>query len=63
MGDISKDYNANEIANKFYDWLIDQGYRETEDKKIDIEDVILDFEHIKVNTPMLFHLLMDISDH
>lgn len=62
MGDIIKEYNVREVAFNFYEWLIEHGYRESEDFEEDIDDIILDFEHIKENVPMLFHLLIDISD-
>lgn len=62
MADITKDYNTKEVAFNFYEWLIEHGYKEPEDIEEDIEDMILDFEYIKENVPMLFHLLIDISD-
>ncbi len=54
--------NVEKIANNFFDWLIDMGYCNAEDKEEDIEDMIEDFRVIQREVPRMFNLLRDICD-
>lgn len=54
--------NAEEVAFKFYDWLIDNEYCSEEDKVEDIADFIKDFIIMQREVPMMFNLLRDICD-
>lgn len=50
------------VANNFYNWLIDLGYRDPEDKEEDMEEVIEDFSTISTEAPRLYNLFRDICD-
>lgn len=50
------------IAHNFYAWLIENEYRNTEDFKKDINEMVEDFEAMKEACPRMFNLLRDISD-
>lgn len=56
------DILTKKVANNFYDWLIDLGYRDTEDKEEDFKEVLKDFTKVKEVAPRLFNLIRDISD-
>lgn len=49
-------------ANNFYDLLIDLGYRNENDKKDDIDDMVEDFMNAFRVAPRLINLLAEISD-
>lgn len=53
---------AKKVALNFYEWLIENEYRDTEDFEEDINEMIEDFEVIKNACPRMFNLLRDISD-
>ena len=54
--------NTREVALNFYEWLIENEYRDVEDFEEDIDDMIKDFEVMKREVPKMFNLLKDISD-
>lgn len=51
-----------QIAINFYSWLIDMGYCDKEDMKLDIDDMTEDFENAFEVAPRLINLLRDISE-
>lgn len=53
---------AREVAMNFYEWLIENEYRDIEDFEEDIDEMIEDFEAMKRVCPRMFNLLRDISD-
>lgn len=53
---------ARKVAENFYEWLIENEYRDAEDFKEDINEMIEDFEVMKREVPRMFNLLRDISD-
>lgn len=46
----------------FYNWLIDMGYCDKEDMKLDIDDMTEDFENAFKVAPRLINLLKEISE-
>ena len=61
MTDLTMIYNAEQVACKFYDWLVQMGYCDVEDEIEDLEDVVMDFQCIQQTAPKLFNLLRSIS--
>lgn len=53
---------AREVAFNFYEWLIENEYRDQKDFEEDIDEMIEDFEVMKDEIPRMFNLLRDISD-
>ena len=58
----SETTEVKRVANNFYDWLIDLDYRDKDDKKEDIADVLEDLTKVKEVAPKLFNLIKEISD-
>lgn len=54
--------DAVDVANNFYDWLIDLEYASKEDKEEDLAYMVEDFTDMKIHIPRVFNLLRDISD-
>ena len=54
--------NAKEVAFNFYEWLIENEYRDAEDFEEDIDEMIEDFTVMQEEAPRMFNLLRDISD-
>jgi len=52
--------DSNEVANKFYDFLISNGYKTETDKSEDINDMIIDFAELQKCAPKLFNLFKEI---
>lgn len=49
--------------NSFIDWLVNCGYMNEEDVKMDAAEMDADLEKVKNVAPKLYNLLMCLSDH
>ena len=49
-------------AEKFIDWLLENGYLEEEDLSTDRDEMVEDFAAVHETAPRLYNLLKNISD-
>ena len=54
--------NAENVAIKFFEWLIYMGYCGEEDFEDDIGEMMEDFSIMEKEVPRMFNLLRNISD-